>query len=232
MKIRSKLNLGGKTLGKRPLDSAQKLQTPSRGWMMTSTDAQNQAIAVQQLRSGHNRPPEFWLKDGEERPVRFRSSQPIAMLWRYSLRVNGNWASYTAPAEGEEDLFRDELGLRPALKAIYELIDIKGYTDKKGKKFKNVPRFYATNTRTHQQLQKFNAKRGPITKYDIEISRTGTGTQTLYSMMPGEISPMSYEAKTAPSLAADFAKYYAPLTEAEQRALIKQRTSRDTEDSD
>ena len=194
-------------------------------WAQTTEESQQNALKQSEAASARNRPPEFWLKDGDEKKVRIRQEGPIATIFRYSLKVRGNWRQFTAPADGDVDLFRDELGLTPTLRAVYEVIDIAGYTDKTGKKFRNMPRFFVANQGMFKQLAAIRKKRGPLNQFNIEIARAGEGTKTSYMFLPDAPSPMTPEMKEKPSLRADFAKYYAPLSEEEQRALVNQVSS-------
>jgi len=152
-------------------------------WMIADPNEQKAALAENRVLSGGDRPPEVWLQDGEEKKLRFRDQTPI-LIWRYSVRIGKQWRQFTKPGPDEIDLFDSELGLRPSLKAVYEVIDKKGYVDKNGKRLRNLARFFVANTRLYEILKNFGNKRGPITEYDIEISRTGTRRNTVYSAIP------------------------------------------------
>jgi hypothetical protein len=205
-------------------------------WMITGEQAQNEALERQRLLSDRRRPPELWFKDGEEKTIRFRTADPIACVFRYTVQVNGRWTKFTAPADGEVDLFRDELGLRPSFCALYEVVDMAGYTDRDGKKHNNITRFFVAGSRNFEQLRKLSEKRGPLTKYDVCIARSGSGTQTTYTFIPESPTPMSDKVKQAESIRAKVQEFYAPPTEKEQRmlvrALTKGRSSDEDEDED
>src|SRR6185369_14120772 len=111
-------------------------------WMITDREEQRSAFKEAQAMNNF-RPPEFWLTDGEEKRIRFRDADPVASIWRYSIQVDGQWRQFTKPAPGELDLF-EENGFQPQLKTIYEIIDLKGYIDKKTEKRKrNIARFFS-----------------------------------------------------------------------------------------
>jgi hypothetical protein len=198
-------------------------------WMMTDTATQSEALEAQKMLSGMERPPEIWFTEGEDKMLRFRDPGPVALLWRYSVMIGDRWRQFTSPEKGETDLFRDQLQLRPSLRAVYEVIDINGYEDQKtGKKMRHIPRFLVANTRLFEQLEMIRKKRGGLNGFNIEISRKGTGTQTTYGALPESPSPMRPEWKSAKRLRDDFEKYYAPPSEAEQEMLVT-RTSRSDE---
>ncbi len=199
-------------------------------WMITNPDRQQAAMREAQALAGKNRPPEFWLKDGEEKIIRVRHEGPVSCLWCYSAQIRGKWRRFTVPPEGEVDLFRDELALQPMLRGIYEIIDVKGYVDQQGKKHRNVSRFFNCSNKQTQQLEKLRKKLGPLNRFDIEVSREGSGPKTTYMFLPQPPSPMTPEMKAAPSLKPDFAKFYAPLSESEQRAIVGRSVPRHDND--
>lgn len=191
------------------------------GWMKVSPQEQREAIAEASMLSGKNRPPELWMKDGEEKVLRFRHDGPIAAIWRYTLKVGGRFEAFTRPEEGDVDLFATELGLNPTVKVIYEVVDLKGYVDRAGKKHRNVSRFLVANTAMHNSLDMIRRKRGGLSGFNISMSRQGSGRQTSYSFLPEESSPTPPEVKAAPSLRPEFERFYAPPSEGKQRAIIR-----------
>lgn len=199
------------------------------GWMMTSQADKRAALKEQELNSGR-RPPELWVMEDEDKLVRFRQPEELCCLYVYKVPRGGTrFDTYTAPERGEVDLF-EEAGLKRTFQAVYEVIDIKGYTEKKtGKKKRNVARFYRVGARGYQQLQKLLNKRGPLCDYNIEISRSGTGTNTTYAYIPQEHSPMTPEMKAAEKLSAKLADYYRPPTEEEQRVILKNMVPQDND---
>jgi hypothetical protein len=188
-------------------------------WAYTSPEAQKVAVQRQKLQSNRNRAPEFYLKDGEDKDIRFRSDDPIAIIYRYQVKVNGKWIQVTKPKNGDPDLMNKK-GIKPTMRAIYEVIDIRGFTDKEGKKHKNIPRFWAVSGRVHETIQAVRAKVGSLVKQRINVARRGQQTQTTYALIPVGKEMMTPEQLKAPKLAADFRKYYAPPSIEEQRAFI------------
>lgn len=163
--------------------------------------------------------PEFWLRSGEEKTIRFRRSEPIGSFAVYRLKVRGRFLRITAPPAGERDLFR-ESGKRASFVALYEVIDIDGYVEKKtGKKVRNVPRFLAANQRLYEQLEAIRAKKGTLAKFNLSIQKTGEGVNTSYVLIPGDNEPLDGIEKI-PTIANDVSKYYAPPTLEEQRGLL------------
>lgn len=199
----------------------------SATWMTKGTDRINAQVENVKLSAQRSFAPELRVKDGESKRIRFRANEPIGSLYRYSLKVNGNWTSVTMPPEGEDDPAA-EAGLKPSLKVLWEVVDIDGYVDKKGKKHTMVPKFLLANVRLHEQLEMLKRKKGgDLTSFTIEISRTGTGTQTSYMLLPEDPEPMP-ELKKVPLIRNDAAKFYSPLPSAELARLVA-RNSPDTD---
>lgn len=214
-----KLNQSGPQRASNPPQKSS-LYGQMPAWAITGKANQLAALKRQQATSSLNRPPELWLRDGETKRIRFRDDEPIAVIYRYSVQQGSNWVKFTKPADGTPDLFQKHLGLRPSFSAIFEVIDVDGYENKEGKKLRNIPRFLAANSRLFAQLQQMVKLRGPLTNYDVLLSRSGTGTSTVYSAMNDVDAPQSLAARKAERLRPKFAAYYAPPTLAQQKAMV------------
>ncbi len=199
-------------------------------WAVTDIAKVRDQLAVQRAQSGANRPPELYVKDGETKRLRFRDNEAIAGIWQYSLKVNGKWVSHTMPSDGQVNYYHKKGGLRPSFKVIYEVIDLDGYTDKNGKKIKNVPRFLKASGRLNEQLELVKSKRNGLTGFIVELKRTGQSTNTLYSVYPEDPSKTPPELLKIPRLRKDFRKYYAPLPPEQQKAVVGMMDT-DTEDA-
>ncbi len=193
-------------------------------WLMTDPRKKHEASDEAKMQRNRSFIPELWLKPGEDRVVRFRHVRDVGTIWAYSLKLkNGRFTRVTAPANDEVDLFRDELGLKPSFKAIYEVIDIEGFVDKKtGKRKRNLPRFFVASHKIYEALEKLANKKGGLNLMDIEISRVGEGNQTTYLFQPEDKSPMTAEMKAAEKLHLKVPQLFAPPSEAEQRSLLNQ----------
>ena len=225
MKLKIKLGAKKPAISGKPRTSSPSLgSTPS--WLTTDPVKQKERVKQAQAASGRDFIPELWVMDGEDKRVRFCFAAPSAIIEVYNVKLrNGRFAKFTKPVEDETDLFQDELGLRPATKAIYIVDDIDGYVDKKtNKRKKHQVRFFIAGTRQYQQLEKIREKRSGLNNQDIEISRSGQKMQTTYTFMPDERTPGPAPEimKQANELKAQMVKLFAPLSEAEQRAILPQ----------
>lgn len=212
-------------------ESSSKSHSPmgSADWMLKSREDMNRAVRKQEADSKRSRrPPNIYLGEDESKMIRFLSSDPIAAIWRYSLKVNGKWMQVTMPAPGETDRMK-RAGLKPGLKFVYGVIDKTGYVDKTTKKkMKNLPRYLEASPKTEKQLEKIRQKRGGLSQCDMEYCRSGSSTDTQYNFILEDKTPLepAFKAQLA-TLEKEFAQYYAPPTEEEQLALISGITDED-----
>ena len=206
--------------------------TGSMDWLTQGTSNIRSQLAVLQMKHNASRAPEFYLRSGESKRLRFRSSSPLAMWTAYRLQIDGFWKYFTAPAPGERDLFREQ-GLRPVSRVCFEVIDLDGFTytkgDRAGKSVKNVPCFFVMSTKLYEQLMVIAQKRGDLSKFDLEVSKSGKGKNTVYTFLPDPQSPFNFSS--IPSIASDLPKYYAPPQVAEQRQLLNSHTPADEDGS-
>lgn len=189
----------------------------NNGWMTKGSTQIASQVETVKLDAQRRFAPEIMIKDGESKRIRMRANDPLGSLRRYTVKVNGRWQSVTQPPEGSPDPLR-EAGLRASLKVLWECVDIDGYVDKQGKKQTMLPRFLVANVRLHEQLEVIKKKKGDLTRFTLEISRTGAGTNTTYTLLPEDPEPMPQLARI-PSLKGDVAKYYAPLSLAEMESI-------------
>lgn len=172
--------------------------------------------------------PRFWVIDGETKQVRFCSNEPLAAIFQYRVRVRGKWRNITQPGTGENDPCA-EAGLMPQYRIIFEIIDVTGYLDQKTKRqVRNIRRFWEISPKIWEQIQKIRTKYGPLTTYNVEVSRSGEGPQTTYTFMPEPKTPMPV-AKDKP-LAPDLATFFKPLSEEKMRNLVAGSAQDDSED--
>ena len=215
-KLSFKLKSAGQSVAGNAGTSPAKTGESKSSWLTQGAGNIASEVANLKVQAQKKFAPEFYLRDGESKDVRLRTSEPLGLFKQYSVRINGNWNRITAPAAGERDLMR-EAGLKAATRVIYELIDIEGYTDKKGVAHRNVARFFVTNMRIHEQLELIRKKKGGLTAFNINISRTGKGQSTTYSLLPDEVSASPSGVLT---IRADLDKYYAPPSLAEQQTFM------------
>lgn len=191
------------------------------GWMTKGVDNIRAQAETIKLNASRKFAPEIRVPQGESKRIRFRSNDPIGSLMRYSVKIGGRWTQVTKPEQGKPDPFRDA-GMRPSMRVLYEVIDIDGYVDKNGKEQKMLARFLMANVRLHETIEMIRKKKGDLTKYNIEISRSGTGTSTVYTMLPDAPAALP-GADRIPSIASQAKDFYAPISESEMESMVNNR---------
>lgn len=201
-------------------DSEPETQSADSSWM--TTDASQYKNLAEESKRGSQRVPEVWIKPDTSMKLRFRTEEPIASFERYRVRgSNGKFENYTKPGVGQPDLIGAQLKLRPQRVYIYEVIDIDGFVTKKNVRMKCIPRFLVASTRLYENIKMLQANLGrSLTSGYITLSRSGTGTNTTYMLMPcGGSALPTMEEKKAPRIQGDLPKYYTPPSEAQQMRI-------------
>lgn len=180
------------------------------------------------LNQSSRRPPEvFIVGDGGTVNLRFLRSEPAA-IFRYTLPLGidprtkrPRFGSFSRPAKGHTDLFQ-RAGHKPTMRYIYPVIDIEGYVDKETKKrMRNLPRYLVVPQKVYAQLEVIRQKRGNLTSMNIEMTRSGTGTQTTYSFYADSPSdPPKGHKEAREKLVKEMPDYYRPPDEAAQRNIL------------
>lgn len=148
--------------------------------------------------------PEFWLKDGESAKAVFLDREPVYM-YQHQFYVRGKTKNYTClrkkcPLCALKD---------PRYVAIYRVIDTRTFIGKDKKKRKNVEKYYVVGSRLQPTLERIE-KNHQLFRRVVEITRTGTSTDTTYSALP--IGKPKFEL-LPPKL--DTLKDYAPKSREE-----------------
>ena len=221
MKINSPLKKSGlqavKAVSAKPVNRSA---PPKASWFVAGGSALAQAEKESSALNRQGRAPEFWLRPGEQRIIRIRHKKALGGLYRYTIPVRGKFRSYTAPPEGEIDLFRSQLGKGPTLRAVYELIDRTGFKDRDGKHRKDFPCFWLATGPVRATLEAIEETVGDLSKQDLVVRRTGSGRNTTYTVLPKPPSPMPDSLRRMPMLSADLEQYFSPPDEATQRAIL------------
>jgi len=195
----------------------------SAGWLTTGSENIRQDIEQQKALAKRRGAPTLYFKDGETKNIRFVSGKPLGKIMQYMIKVNGKWRKFTAPVVNqktgmmERDLFMEN-GYQATSKVIYEVIDRTGYLNKDGKRVKDIPLFWVVGSRIYENIEKFNDKYSDLSKFDFEVSRSGGGTDTTYTLIPEPPSPFNFGK--VESLADKVIEGFAPPTLEEQQAIL------------
>lgn len=213
-----KLKFSVKKKPEEPKTSAGKVDASlnSGSWMKTGFQAASKEMAGNKAKQG-SFTPDFWLKDGDDAMVRFLSNEPIS-IYQHRIQNGGKWVTSTCLRDGCPLC---EAGNKPQFVGVFSIIDRRKeeWVDKNtGKKVsrQNTVKMWRCGTRVMGSLEKLTARRGSLMGYDISVSRTGTSTDTIYTLIPEIPSPMSAEDKALKPL--DLVKLLAPKPRQEHLA--------------
>jgi len=190
----------------------------SASWAITDP-SKFKALASSQVNSAR-RPPEFWVREGEKKLIRFVDEGARTAFKVYRFRYNGNFVRHTAPPPGKPDLYEMKMGLKPSFVYLFRIVDIEGYVAKDGKKLTNIPRYYLVGARNYSQISDLPEVTGaPLNEYNVYVKRTGTGTSTNYLFVPQPVSPLQAAHIKAVAELPDWKTVYAPRSVEEQEVI-------------
>jgi len=220
-----KIRLGAK---KKVVEEKEEKEEPSNGnkidktlnkssWMKTGFQAASKEIANNKAKRG-SYTPDFWLKNGEEANVRFISSEPVC-IYQHRFRNGTRWNTSTCLGE---HCPMCEGGNKKQFVGVFSVIDRRKEQwigkDSKEVKRENTVKMWRCGTRIMGSLERLTAKRGSLMGYDINVERRGESTDTVYTLLPDEPTPMSAEDKAKKPL--DLITLLAPKQRAELLAGI------------
>jgi hypothetical protein len=167
------------------------------------------------------RAPEFWVRDGESRLIRFLDEDAVVSFLCYKMKLNGRWVRYTKPVDGKPDLFASKLGLRPGRVFVYRIIDIQGYVNKRGKKITNQGKFLVASNKMYEQTRLVARESElDLNEQNIKMSRSGSGPDTTHVFILKPVSPLTPEMKKAAASFPKWKDYFKPPTTSEQKSII------------
>jgi len=172
-----------------------KAQAPAAsGWMKTgaasAAAAQTEQAEAQKRKEEMGKAFRFWLEDGEEARITFVDGDLVETpngkfllpprFYEHNLFLNGRWGNTfvcpekTAPDSGEKCPIC-ESGDRPALVALFTVIDHREYTSKNdaSKKYKDTVKLYVATTGVFEQLNSLAQKVGGLAGTTWDVKRTG-----------------------------------------------------------
>jgi hypothetical protein len=196
------------------------------GWMATGYESMKKHIAQQVAQKKSSYVPEFWLKDGEEAGIRILT-EPICIFSHRLMRPGRKVPDMLTCLEGTGQLCPlCEAGQKAyprQWQAVYAVIDRRKeeWVDKQGTKHRhqNRVKLWRAGQRIAGLLEKKQSKFGDLRNYELEISRTGTAFNTMYSIEVGNKQPLTAAEKEARDK-FDIIKVIQPKTRSELLALI------------
>lgn len=145
--------------------------------------------------------PNLMLRDGESKVIRFITQEPLTFKEHYLPTAKGS--KFRTCLEGTVDLDGNRVqcpfcsaGNKPSFRGAFVVIDRTedSWVNKDGETVKatNQVKIFKQGIKVLKVLNKMHEK-GRLDGWDIEISRTGGGTDTQYNFIPEEQFELSAE---------------------------------------
>ena len=168
-------------------------------------------------------PTDFRPSD-EAQLIKFLSNEPMAFMQHWINRPGKK--SFISCGEGDPLI---EVGSKPDQKFAFTIVNLGDENPQ--------PQLWVVGIRLFQQLDKFanNPKTGPLNRPDIywEVTRSGTGTQTTYTLTPVKERDLAEDWELDPVKVSELIKTMKPLgsealrtsTKSELAAIAREITS-------
>jgi hypothetical protein len=141
----------------------------SKGW----DEAEEQA---KQYASSFTR--EFFIKSGEEAKIRILTDEPVNIRDHF-VKGENKWYTCT----GDESCKLCASGNKAQNHFIFQVIDRREYTSPvNGKTYKDQIKLWRVGIKLLRLLKLKSNKTGPLSTYDIEVSKLGEGQQVSWSI--------------------------------------------------
>lgn len=136
--------------------------------------------AVEQVAANSgNYTREFFLKSGETTTVNILDSESFNIRDHF---VKGKGWYTCIQGLGEEDCPLCEMGNKATNHFVFNVLDPREYTDKKGTTHRNQVKIWRVGITLLQVLEKKRNKFGDYTTLDLEVSKMGSGQATAYNI--------------------------------------------------
>lgn len=119
---------------------------------------------------------------------RFLTEEPIT-FYEHQVQKFGKWENVICKGEGCPECAR---GDKPSFKGAYLFYDMRTYEDKDGNEQVSGLRLFVMGQRVLTQLDRISTKYG-LSNRNVEIERTGSGTNTSYNVDRGDEEELTPE---------------------------------------
>lgn len=188
----------------------EQVTTDEHSWLRTGYDAVKDHIDNVE----RGRVKNIWMKEGETRILRFIENMPKT-AYRHTLKVGKYWKNYTCLKELGQECPLCDAGLKRGFRGGYTVID--RTPDKDGRLPKPEACVFDIPTNSLKLFERCNNKYGLLGR-DIEVTRIGSGAQTIYTPQPEDKRALTEEESKLEPI--DFSKIWKPLTKRELLSII------------
>lgn len=146
---------------------------------IAKADARDEATK-EDMASGNVYKHRYWMPNDAEQSITFLDGDltedgmlDIAQYYEHNLQINGSWKNWFICTQDKEDCPLCEDGGKPALVAVFTVIDHNKWKDRNGKEYVNQKRLFVCKRDTLKRLQKLAMKRDGLAGCTFDVSRTG-----------------------------------------------------------
>jgi hypothetical protein len=167
-------------------------------WMKKGEDsvalAKQEELAAEKRKEEQGKMFRFWIKEGEDARITFvdgeLSAEGFLMPPRYyehNLFLNGSWGNIFVCPEKTNPESGDKCpicagGDRPALVALFTIIDHREFKGKNDVLHRDTPKLLVAKSATFELLNKIALKRGGLAGCSFDVSRMGDKAASVGSM--------------------------------------------------
>jgi hypothetical protein len=147
------------------------------GWASKGFDAGEEQ--AKKFGGGFTR--DFFLKDGETVVIRVIEPESFNIRSHF-VKGKGNFTC--GQGVDGEDCPLCERGYKATNQYVFQVFDPREFEDSQGKKHDGGVKTWRTGIRMLRNLKKLSNKFGALNTFDIEVSRSGSGQDTQYTVLP------------------------------------------------
>ena len=136
-------------------------------------------------REANKKPREFWLKDGETAVIQVLESEPYVAEFHSVRNAQGKFTLEPCQLENQKHCVLCQKGMSTSTRGVFKVLDFRGSWNKDTSDFnwdEPTEKVWLVGLSILEQLYALTQKRGQgIDKFTIEVTRSGTGTNTRYN---------------------------------------------------
>lgn len=155
---------------------------------------------------------DFFMKPDETAIIRILNEEPENVKQHFIKEAK------TAETCSVQDCILCEVGIQRSNKHVFNVLDKRTWEDKEGKDRTNEVKVWSVGIRLLRQLKRKRDKFGPLTSFDLEVTRLGEGTSTVYDL--DVINDVDEDPGVEEEDMYDLKVVLAPKTRSELKALL------------
>lgn len=135
--------------------------------------------------SANKAPKRFWMKPDTSKKIIFLDDEPFC-IWEHALQINGSWIGNDFTCrKGMQDDARCPFcnsNSRRTYVGFLTILDVDGWTNDKGKKFRNIRRLFPMKMKTLKQFKKLKERKKSIVGCMYEMTRSSSDAAVVGDM--------------------------------------------------